>query len=98
LTQDLNELDRQLNGNSAKREVGEKNDPTIGTRYYIASSGISTTYGPTPMHRESLEMAKQEYTGIRDQLETIRDERIPALEQLLIDAGAPWMDGQAIPE
>jgi hypothetical protein len=61
-------------------------------------SGAGTTYGPTPMHRRSLEIAKSEYEALKTELNDIHERRIPETEKLLIDAGAPWMEGQPIPE
>ena len=91
-------LDQQLNGYQSKREVGEKNAPTIRGRLRVASAGIRTSYGPTAMHKQSYDIASQEFEIFKPKLETIRSEKIPKLEQLLIDAGAPWIEGQPIPE
>ena len=98
LQQDLIVLDRQLNGYQSKREIGEKNAPTIKNRLRVAQAGIRTSYGPTPMHKESFEIASREFEVFKTQLEILRLEKIPATEQLLIDAGAPWIEGQVIPE
>ncbi len=98
LKQDLKSLDEKLNGNLAKLEIGEKTDPTIQSRLYVAMSGTGTTYGPTPMHKRSLAIAKSEYETFRAQLADIHDRRIPETEKLMTEAGAPWMEGQPIPE
>lgn len=58
LQQDEREIDKQLNGSPAKKEVGEKDTPTLGSRISIASRGFyNNTYGPTKMHMESYDMA-----------------------------------------
>lgn len=98
LKQDLMMLDEKLNGNSAKLEIGEKNDPTVLSRMQVALSGAGTTYGPTPMHRRNLEIAKSEYEVLRAELADIHDRRIPETEKRMTEAGAPWIEGQAIPE
>ncbi len=98
LKQDLIVIEEGLNGNPAKLEIGEKVDPNLHSRLSVAISGAGTTYGPTPMHRRSLELAKAEYEALRTRLTDIHDRRIPEIEKLLIDAGAPWMEGQPIPE
>ncbi|MCD4732361.1 MAG: hypothetical protein K8R74_17280, partial [Bacteroidales bacterium] len=98
LKQELIALDQQLNGYQSKREVGEKNAPTIRGRLRVASAGIRTSYGPTAMHKQSYDIASQEFEIFKPKLETIRSEKIPEMEQLLIDAGAPWIEGQPIPE
>lgn len=52
-------LEKQLDGSPAKKEVGEKDIPTLSFRLSVASRGYyHNTYGPTKMHRESYEMAE----------------------------------------
>ena len=99
IKQDLFSLDENLNGNRSKRQVGEKNDPTVRSRLRVALSGVATaTYGPTKMHRENFEIAREEFKAIRTELEEIRVSRIPEIIKILIEAGAPWFEGQPIPE
>lgn len=51
-------LDKHLNGSPSKKEVGEKDTPTLSNRLSVASSGFNyNTYGPTKMHMESYDMA-----------------------------------------
>jgi hypothetical protein len=67
------------------------------SRLRSASSGVkNSTYGPTPTHIRSLDIAKSEFKKILIVLENIIELEIPALEKQLIDAGAPWMEGQEI--
>jgi len=99
LKQDLNELDEKLNGNSARREVGETTPLSIMSRMNVAwSASFSSTYGPTKTHLDNLKVAEQQFDNIRMQIEDIRMNRIPEIEDQLINAGAPWMRGQPIPE
>jgi len=98
LKQDLMVLNEKLNGNTSKREVGEKNAPTVRSRIRVAMAGTQTTYGPTSMHRRSLEIAQEEFITMKSELEDIRTNRLPSLEKMLIEAGAPWIEGQAIPD
>ena len=58
----------------------------------------NSTYGPTPTHIRSLDIAKSEFKEIKAELANITDNQIPVLEKRLIDAGTPWMEGQEIPE
>ncbi|MCB2222224.1 MAG: glycosyl hydrolase [Bacteroidetes bacterium] len=95
---DLFELDITLNGNRSKREVGEKINPTIRHWLRVAQSGLSGTYGPTPLHRQNLQIAQSEMDAFKPQLEEIRTQRIPELEALLSESGAPWIEGQPLPE
>jgi hypothetical protein len=45
-----------------------------------------------------LEIAKAEYEVLRTELTDIHDKRIPEIEKLMTEAGAPWLEGQSIPE
>ncbi|MBE0638102.1 MAG: glycosyl hydrolase [Bacteroidales bacterium] len=96
---ELTALDNELNGNRSKQQVGENQPHTISDRISAATMGtFNSTYGPTPTHRLSFEIAQNQFTGIRDRLEDIRQNKIPALEKALHQAGAPWFDGQPIPK
>ncbi len=95
---DLYDLDMTLNGNRSKREIGEKTNPTIRHWLRVASAGLNGTYGPTAMQRQNLQYAETAFDEFKPQLEAIRSERIPALEAMLTAAGAPWIEGQPLPE
>ena len=94
----INQYDLMLNGNPVKEEVGERNNPTISSRLRVASRALSTTYGPTEMHRESLKIARLELNEITPLIQKLDEEDMPALEQKLQEAGAPYIEGQAIPK
>ena len=98
LKQQLYTLDEKLSGNRTKSEIGERNAPTISSRLRVVRRGLSTTYGHTPMHRESLVIAKKELATISAQVEKVSLETIPDLEKNLKKAGAPYIHGQAIPK
>ncbi len=88
----LLKLDGQLNGNRSKQQVGEKNKPTIDYRLRFAMSSMwSSTYGPTPTHKRSLEIAKTQFSKFKIVLEDILNVQLPKLEKALQDAGAPWI-------
>ena len=96
--QKLIDIDQKLYGNKSKHEIGEKINPTIMSRLNAASMGVqNSTYGPTPTHIKSLDIAKNEFNEIVLELEVIIDQDIPILEKQLIEAGAPWMEGNDIP-
>lgn len=99
LKRDLLEFNERLNGSSSRKEVGEITPMSIMDRLDVAwSETYSSTYGLTKNHLDNLEIAKKQFDEIRIQLEDIRSERIPELEDRLMRAGAPWMRGQPIPE
>ncbi len=90
LKMDLLELRARISGSSARNEIGEKNPPTISQRFSTAYRGVmGSTYGPTPLHRESLELAREEYQELNSMLEEIISTRIPELLEKLEEAGGP---------
>ncbi|KAA3656510.1 MAG: glycosyl hydrolase [Calditrichaeota bacterium] len=92
-------IDEKLVGNRSKSAIGEKTKPSISARISAASTGTrNSTYGPTPMHKRSLEIARTQFREIKAALEQILNTRIPMLEKALQEAGAPWLEGMALPE
>jgi len=99
LKQELFVLDEKLNGNRSKREIGEKYKPTIAYRLNQVSYGTSnSTYGPTETQKRNLEIAGTQFLDLKKSLDIIMNEKLPGIEKALIDAGAPWINGQPIPE
>ena len=92
------ELQLDLNGYSSKSEIGEKDLPSPRERLSVASRGLSTSYGPTDLHRESLELGRLELDPIMKAVKKLTEESIPAVEKQLQEAGAPWIEGQGWPE
>ncbi len=90
----LNELDIALNGNSAKGEIGARAPATIQSRMFVGFRGLRTTYGPTPMHKESVKIARTELQSLQGKLATIVDTTIPNLMKGLQAVGAPMIEGQ----
>lgn len=91
-------LDRKINGSEAKDEIGAKENPSVQSRMFIGFRGLSTTYGPTELHKESLAIAKEEFEDYRSQLESIVSGDLSRLEKKLVEMGAPWIEGQALPK
>jgi hypothetical protein len=96
--QKLIDLNQEVNGNPAKGEIGERNPPSVQSRMFVGIRGLRTTYGPTAMHQQSVEIAEKQIAGIITKLQAINSTEIPALESALITAGAPWIEGQPIPK
>ena len=82
-------IEQQLIGKKSKDEVGEKKVNTPGLRLRVARRGLTTTYGPTGMHRESLQTAITEMEPVKEQLRTLSRVTLPSIEKKLKDAGAP---------
>lgn len=98
LKQSLLDLEEKMYGNPAKEEIGESNPPTIQSRLSVASRGMRSTYGLTPTHVKSMEIAREQLKEIKSELEMIHTQAIPKMESALKAAGAPWIEGQALPK
>lgn len=89
---ELHSLDQQMNGNRSKQQVGEKTKVTIGSRLSAATLGTAlSTYGPTPTHRKTLEIAQQEFAALKPKIDQVVSESIPAFESKLAEVGAPYI-------
>ncbi|MBI9064181.1 MAG: glycosyl hydrolase, partial [Marinilabiliaceae bacterium] len=98
IRQELYDLHIRLNGPAAQKEVGEKYPPTVKDRFQIVMMGIrNSTYGPTATHVRNLEIAVEELTLINTQLKEILEDKLPHLEQILLENGAPWVEGMKLP-
>jgi len=98
LDQQLYNIAEQFQGKSELEPVGQPQPHTIGTRIFVASMGtMRSSYGPTPTHRRSLEIARDEFDDVRARLNQLIEQRLPALQQRLLDAGAPWLPGNPVP-
>lgn len=90
-------IDDRLYGNRAKREVGERVRPTVGSRLSVVDLGVyHSTYGPTATLRNTLEIANAQLEQIKSELEEAQAEAA-ALGADLIRAGAPWVEGSLLP-
>lgn len=95
---ELYDLDTEFIGNKSKGEVGEPDIPRIFDRLMVAQIGTSlSTYGPTPTHKRSMEIAKKELEVIKKKYEMIAVQKLSIIENELIQAGAPWINGQELP-
>ena len=98
IEQELHAIDETLGGNRARATIEDDGVATISRRVQVAStSGAWSTYGPTPTHRRSLEIAEKEFAAVRERLNAVLEQRLPAFEQKLEQAGAPWTPGRPVP-
>ena len=97
LKRQLIAFEEQVYGDPAKRELSEYDYPTVRQRLGVASGGFyNLTYGPTATQVMCLEIAKEQFEALTTGLEVLVNDTIPAFEQKLIDAGAPWMNGMPL--
>ncbi|NNK09770.1 MAG: glycosyl hydrolase, partial [Flavobacteriaceae bacterium] len=96
LKQQLYAFEERLEGNKSRDEIGERNPPNAGDHLNVARRGLSTTYGPTPLHQQNLELAKTMMASLYTEIATIANSTIPQLERELKQMGAPYILGQGI--
>ena len=97
--QRLYAIAEQLQGRPSMSQLNEPQGPTIGQRMFVALIGTArSTYGPTPTHEMSLEIAERQFVGVQQEIGQWVGVRIPALERALQRAGAPWTPGAPLPE
>jgi photosystem II stability/assembly factor-like uncharacterized protein len=90
----LLELSEAMNGSEAKDEIGERDPPSPRSRLFVGYRALRTTYGPTPLHRETIETGRSELADIKSQLTEITDTVMPELQRALDAAGAPPLENR----
>lgn len=98
ISKELNQLDVELQGEGSKNQIGEKSHVTIFDRLGSAMMGTRfSTYGPTPTHRRSLEIAQKQFAQFKAKLNNIIKIKIPQFEKALDKVNAPWVLGADLP-
>ncbi len=98
LARDLYAVRERLSGDPVRGALSEPAAPSVMGRLYQVSYGSwSTRSGPTATHRRNLELAETEYAAVTPELRRLLDTEIPAIEQALEAAGAPWTPGRTLP-
>ncbi len=95
----LFKAEEALTGNRSRRELGEPIAPPVTRRLWVATAGVAgSTYGPTPTHRRSLELAERQFAEVRQELLEVIDVELPELESRMERAGVPWTPGRELPD
>lgn len=89
-------IQKELNGDAVKDEIGERSNPTPNDGNWMGYVGLSNTYGPTGNQKASLDRAMKQLQEVKTDLAAIIDNSIPDLEKRLKQAGAPWIEGQGL--
>jgi len=92
----LLDIEKELEGNEIKGEIGERSNPTASDGNSIGRRALGNTYGPTEEHKGLLLRVKSQLKKVKTKLQTIVDSTIPALENDLKKTGAPWVEGQGL--
>jgi hypothetical protein len=95
---ELLEMQDRINGNVARDLYGDPGPVSVKRRIETAMMGtFRSSYGPTPTHVRSLEIARTEFSEVKARLQQIHDSELPALRMQLDDAGVPWTPGRGVP-
>jgi hypothetical protein len=91
--QELLELREAMRGSEAKDEIGERDPPSPWNRFYVGARGLETTYGPTELHRRTVQAGRNELAALRGEVDRIAEQVMPELEAALEAVGAPPVEG-----
>jgi len=94
----LEDLNEKFSGDPTKAKRNEPVSPGMLDRLQTVIGGsYSVSTGPTNTHRRLLNIVNEEYLAVEAQLRQLLEQDIPALNQRLEDAGAPWTPGRRLP-
>ncbi|MEE9262972.1 MAG: hypothetical protein V3V11_00840, partial [Vicinamibacteria bacterium] len=95
----LKDVQKKLEGDPVARRLREPQTTSIvGRISKIADGSWKSTYGPTETHRQSLEVATEEFAEASAQLRRLTETDVKQLEAALEQAGAPWTPGRSVPQ
>ena len=105
LLKDINEarvqllaIEKELRGSRVKDEIGERSHPTASDGAGLSWRAFGNTYGPTGTHKALLQRVKSQLKDVKADLKSMSETALPAIEQRLKAAGAPWIEGQGLIE
>ncbi len=82
-------IDSVFSGNESKKEIGEKDYPTIMDRLSVAQRGFyGNSYGPPKLHMDSFEIAKNMWNKLKVEIQKFNSS-ILAFENKLNQLGTP---------
>jgi len=88
----LARLRQQLLGDPIRERWNEASSPSVAERaQQVASGHWDTRLPPTATQRHSLDIAREQFSILRADLERLREETLPALRARLEAAGASWI-------
>lgn len=87
-------LGQKVGGYDSKREPGERNPPSPQSRISVGMRGLSTSYGPTEMHKQTVETGKTELAVVKSELDDFISSVMSGLEADIKAIGAPPIKGQ----
>ena len=92
------QVERDRLTNNEHREIFKDLDEmTVSARLdHARSNPVADAYGPTPAHRESLRIARNQYDDVNRQLSNLVDVEYEGLKVAMDAAGVPWSPGRGI--
>jgi photosystem II stability/assembly factor-like uncharacterized protein len=94
----LQDIKFELVGNQRREGYGDPGPVSVSRRISVATMGSrDSMYGPTPTHRESAEIAAEQFAELRQELRQLVEVELRELERRLEDAGVPWTPGRGLP-
>ena len=94
----LLDIEKELQGDKVKGEVGERSNPNASEGSSLSWRAFGNTYGPTEEHKAFLSRVQSQLKKVKAKLLPIVNSTLPALENDLKKAGAPWIEGQGLLE
>jgi photosystem II stability/assembly factor-like uncharacterized protein len=95
---EVKDLQLKLSGDEVRGLAGDPGPVSAARRINVAQMGTAfSSYGPTPTHERSLDIAEQEFAGVRSALKRIFSTELPALRKSMDEAGVPWTPGRGVP-
>ena len=97
LEADLSAIRLQLRGDPLLGRFEEPSVPSVlGRAWTVAGGTWSTRQAPTQTQEQSLNVAQQDFSTVKGELNRILKETLPDLEAELEAAGAPWTPGREL--
>ena len=94
---ELHDIEETVFGNDVQADIGGYEPMSVSSWLGHAMRGVSnSSYGPTPSHRQSIEYARSAFGPVKERLNELIENKIPALKAELHEAGAPWTVGDPI--
>ena len=92
------QVEELLRGNTVQNRGFGATPESIQSRMGKVSIGVgASTYGPTQTHKDVIGYAEADFAEVRERLNKLMKETLPAFEKKLLDADAPWTPGAEIP-
>ena len=89
LIKEMENIESQISGNKSKKEIGEKDYPTVSDRLSVAQRGFyGNSYGPTKLHLDSFELGKKQWESVKLSIK-IFIQSVSDKNQILEKIGSP---------